>query len=94
MSSRQYEVIRRPIMSEKNMHRVDTRNQYTFEVASSANKVEIRNAIESLFGVSVTRVNTINSFGKRKRHGAHFHIGGAIKKAIVTLAEGDKIEII
>lgn len=94
MSRSQYEIVRRPIMSEKNMHRVDTRNQYTFEVASDANKVEIRNAVEALFKVSVVRVNTMNSFGKRKRHGAHFHIAGAIKKAVVTLAEGDKIEII
>ena len=87
-------ILRRPIVTEKNMDRTEKRRQYTFEVDPSANKVEIRVAVEKMFKVRVTGVNTVNVAGKRKRHGFHFHTSGAMKKAVVTLAEGEKIEII
>lgn len=93
MKRSRYQVIRRPLVTEKNTHRIDTRNQYTFEVDPAANKVEIRQAIESLFDVKVASVNTVNVMGKRKRHGWNWHVTGGMKKAIVTLKEG-KIEII
>ena len=94
MSRDHYQIIRRPLVTEKNMHRVETRGQYTFEVDPTANKVEIRMAIEALFGVKVKSVNTINVSGKRKRMGFNWHVGGSCKKAVVTLHEGEKIDIV
>ena len=94
MSRDVHEVIRRPLVTEKNMHRSETRNQYTFEVDLNANKVEIRKAIEHLFKVRVTAVNTTKVKGKRKRHGFHWHMSGGMKKAIVSVHEDDKIDLL
>ena len=94
MNRELYQVIRRPLLTEKNMHRVETRNQYTFEVAPDANKIEIRNAVEKLFDVKVKEVNTMKVKGKRKRHGYHWHVGGSMKKAVVTLPDDQKIDLI
>lgn len=94
MSRDLYQVVRHPIVTEKNMHRSETRDQYTFEVDPNANKVEIRQAIETLFGVKVKRINTMNVAGKRKRAGFNWHIAGQHKKAIVTLEDGHKIDIV
>ena len=94
MSHDLYHVIRRPLMTEKNQNRVDSRNQYTFEVALSANKVQIRTALEKLFRVKVTGVNTVAFKGKPKRAGQNLFRTQPYKKAIVTLAPGEKIELI
>jgi large subunit ribosomal protein L23 len=88
------DVIIRPVVSEKSYTAYDA-NVYTFVVAPDANKIEIRNAIESIFDVRVTNVNTLNRNGKRKRNRRTGGYGkrADTKRAIVTLAEGDQIEI-
>jgi large subunit ribosomal protein L23 len=64
--------------------------KYTFEVSRDANKIEIRKAVEEIFGVKVHSVNTINVRGKKKRLGVHRGFRPARKKAIVRLARGSK----
>ena len=95
MSSRDpRDVIIQPIVSEKSYAAYDE-NVYTFLVAPDANKIEIRNAVESIFNVKVTNVNTLHRRGKRKRNrrtGAYNQRSGQ-KRAIVSLAEGESIEI-
>ena len=86
-------IIRRPVISEKTVHLQSKHNQYTFEVHPHANKVQIAEAVQTLFKVTVTRVNTMNARGKDRR--MRSRISGnepAWKKAIVKLAEGQKIE--
>lgn len=87
-----YDVIRRPVRTEKSTELEDRGNQVTFEVDRRASKIEIREAIERLFGVTVLKVNTLNQFGKPKRVGRVFGRRSDIKKAVVTLQEGDTIE--
>lgn len=94
MSRDPRDVIIRPVVSEKSYAAYDD-NVYTFVVAPDANKVEIRQAIESIFNVKVKNVNTLNRDGKRKRNrttGAFGQRTGQ-KRAIVSLVEGDRIEI-
>jgi large subunit ribosomal protein L23 len=94
MSHDHRDVILRPVVSEKSYAALDA-NVYTFEVAPSANKVEIRQAVEAIFGVKVLNVNTVNRSGKRKRNrktGTWGQRSGS-KRAMVSLAEGDRIEI-
>jgi len=88
------DVIIRPVVSEKSYAAFDE-NVYTFVVSPDANKIEIRQAIESIFGVRVTNVNTVNRKGKRKRNRRTGGWGSrpSSKRAIVSLAEGDRIEI-
>ena len=87
-------IIRRPVISEKSYALLD-QNVYTFEVSPDANKVEIRQAVEAIFGVRVVNVNTLNRQGKRKRNRRDGKVGKRPdrKRAIVSLAEGDRIEI-
>ena len=87
-----HEIIIRPIVSERSYALMEE-NKYTFEVARNANKYQIKDAVEELFSVHVTRVNTINVKPKTKRVR---YIAGKTrqwKKAVVTLAEGESIEI-
>ncbi len=87
------EIIIRPVITEHSYDVMDN-NVYTFEVAHDANKIEIRQAIESIFGVTVKKVNTLNVKPKPKRQ--RYQKKGLTrswKKAMVTLAEGDTIEI-
>ena len=87
-----YDIIKRPIITEQSMADTEMK-RYTFEVAKSANKIEIAKAVEEIFGVKVTRVNTLMVKPKTKRVR---YVAGKTrqwKKAIVTLAEGDSIEI-
>lgn len=87
------DIIIAPIISENTMNQMQEVNTYTFKVAKNANKVEIRNAVEEIFSVSVINVNTMNVRGKKRRLG--FHVGKKPdwKKALVKLAEDDEIEI-
>lgn len=87
-----YEVIRRPVRTEKTTDLEESANQVVFEVDRRANKVEIRDAVERLFGVRVINVNTLNQRGKPKRSGRRLGRRSDFKKAVVTLAEGDRIE--
>lgn len=87
-------VIIRPIVSEKSYAGLDA-NVYTFEVADGVNKIQIKHAVEEIFGVRVTNVNTLTRRGKRKRNRRTGTWGKRSdqKRAIVSLAEGDRIEI-
>lgn len=88
-----HQIIIRPVISEKTVHLQNKLNQYTFQVHPDANKVQIAEAVETLFKVKVARVNTLNARGKDRR--MRSRISGteaAWKKAIVKLAEGQKIE--
>ena len=87
-------VIQKPVITEKSYIGFDN-NVYTFVVAPDANKIEIRRAVEAIWGVRVAKVNTLNRKGKRKRNRRTGGFGqrAAEKRAIVTLVEGDKIEI-
>ncbi len=88
-----YDIIRRPIITERSMEGLQN-GKYVFEVQRTAGKIEIKKAIEEIFGVKVAKVNTITLPGKQKRMGVHVGRTPARKKAIVTLAEGSKtIEI-
>jgi len=89
------DVILRPIVSEKSYAGLDA-NVYTFGVASGANKIQIKQAVEEIFGVRVVNVNTLNRAGKRKRNRrtGTFGTRASHKRAIVTLAAGeDRIDI-
>lgn len=88
------DVLIRPVVSEKSYALLED-NVYVFQVHSSASKPEIRHAVESIFGVTVTGVNTLNRKGKVRRNRRNNTLGKRpdTKRAIVTLAEGDSIEI-
>lgn len=87
-----YKIIIRPLVTEKNTNLMAL-NKYSFEVERNASKPQIRQAIEAIFNVSVTDVHTMNVRGKLRRRGREFGYTRDWKKAIVTLAEGDRIEI-
>jgi large subunit ribosomal protein L23 len=87
------DVIVRPIVTEKSHAQLDERGAYTFVVAKEANKVEIAKAVEKQFNVKVKDVRTMRYAGKEKRMGKWVGRKAAWKKAVVTLAEGDSIEI-
>jgi large subunit ribosomal protein L23 len=88
------EVIIKPVVSEKSYALLDT-GAYTFVVHPEANKIEIRHAVESIFNVRVRKVTTLNRPGKRKRNRRSFTYGkkSDTKRAIVTLAGGDRIDL-
>jgi len=86
------DVIIRPVVSEKSYGLLDE-NVYTFIVHPDANKTQIKLAVQKIFNVRVTRVNTINRPGKRKRTRYGYGQRPATKRALVSLAPGDTIEI-
>ncbi len=86
------DVIKRPIALTEKAARLRDENKVVFEVALGANKIQIRQAVEDLFGVKVTDVNTLVQRGKPRRLGRRFMNRKNWKKAIVTLREGDSIQ--
>lgn len=88
-----FRTIVRPIMTEKTSAAYQDRQEYTFEVAPDATKPAIKQAIQKLFGVTVTGVQTMNCRGKSRRVGQSIGKRANWKKAIVTLKDGDTIEI-
>lgn len=86
-----YSVIVRPLITEKGTLLAE-QNKYAFQVAKGANKLQIKEAVEKAFDVSVIAVNTMVMPGKTKRVGRSKGVTSEWKKAIVTLAEGDRIE--
>ncbi|HEX6924071.1 MAG TPA: 50S ribosomal protein L23 [Longimicrobiaceae bacterium] len=88
-----YDVIVRPIVTEKSTELLDRTGKYSFVVAKEANKVEIARAVEKLFNVRVRDVRTMQYRGKERRVGRTIGRRAAWKKAVVTLREGDTIEI-
>lgn len=91
-----YDVLRRPLVTEKSNYLNGSLHQYVFEVAPDANKTMVKDAVEQLFDVSVVRVNVINVPAKRTRRARSRRMAvrrGGFKKAIVTLAPDDTIDI-
>lgn len=88
-----YDVILSPIVSEKTYQLIEDANTYTFEVDRRANKEEIRDAVQQVFDVKVVRVNTMNRKGKRTRFGYRRGKRKDTKRALVTLAEGNEIDL-
>ena len=91
-----YDVLRRPIVTEKSNYQNSELHQFVFEVASNANKSMVKDAVETLFDVEVLRVNIINMPAKKKRSLRSRQMVSrrtAYKKAIVTLAPGDSIDV-
>ncbi|GAA0613461.1 MULTISPECIES: 50S ribosomal protein L23 [Sporichthya] len=86
------DILLAPVISEKSYGLLDE-NKYTFLVHPDANKTEIKISVEKVFGVKVTGVNTINRQGKRKRTRFGYGQRNATRRAIVTVAEGDRIDI-
>ena len=91
ITERTYDIIRGPVITEK-ATLLSEHNQVAFRVAMTATKPEIRKAIEALFGVKVTGVNTLRVKGKTKRFRGRMGRRSDYKKAIVTLAEGQSID--
>lgn len=87
-----YDIIKRPRITEKSVHQQNTTNTYTFKVDRRANKIEIRKAVEGLFKVKVTKVATISMPSKSVRRGKTLGETSPWKKALVTIADGQKIE--
>lgn len=90
-----YDILKRPIISERSMETILDREgneikKYTFEVPKTANKVEIKKAVEEVFGVKVAKVNTMNVLGKVKRMGRTEGRRPSWKKAVVTLTDDSK----
>ena len=90
MATNAYDIIKRPIVTEQSMEQTEMK-RYTFEVAKTANKIEIAKAVEEIFGVKVAKVNTINMYGKEKRL-RRYPSGrrASWKKAMVTLTADSK----
>jgi len=87
-----YDVIKRPLITEKSTIQKESANQLTFEVDRKANRVEIKKAVESIFKVKVAGVRTIQVMGKFKRRGRILGKRNDYKKAIVRLMPGERIE--
>jgi large subunit ribosomal protein L23 len=88
-----YQVVRKPLLTEKGTRLKEEGNQYVFRVAKTANKIEIKQAIEQLFKVTVLEVRTLQVRGKVKRLGRFQGRKPDWKKAIATLKKGDSIEL-
>lgn len=89
-----YEVLRRPVITEKSQTLSEAENQYVFEVTESANKMQIKEAVELIFEVDVLKVNTMVVPAKRGRRGRRWYLRSREwKKAVVTLVEGQRIEL-
>jgi large subunit ribosomal protein L23 len=87
-----HQIIIRPLITEKNTNLMIL-NKYSFEVLREASKPQIKYAVESIFNVSVMKVHTMNVRGKKRRRGREFGYTRSWKKAIVTLAPGERIDI-
>jgi large subunit ribosomal protein L23 len=87
-----FSILRKPVVTEKSTL-LQEDNRYVFEVAPSATKHEIKDAVESAFGVSVRKVRTMNYRGKKKRFGPRYSQMKSWKKAIVTVSPGDSITL-
>ncbi len=89
-----HDVIIKPVVSEKSYGLLD-QGAYTFIVHPDANKIQIRDAVEAIFGVKVAKVNTMNRPGKRKRNRRSFTFGKRpdTKRAVITLAGDDRIDL-
>ncbi|MFQ5445024.1 MAG: 50S ribosomal protein L23 [Nitrospinales bacterium] len=88
-----YQIIEKPLITEKSTVMLHEKNRVTFRVRKDANKVQIKRAVEKIFNVKVLGVNIVNVKGKYKRFGREIGLTKSWKKAILQLKEGDKIEL-
>ncbi|MBF8267596.1 MAG: ribosomal protein [Dehalococcoidia bacterium] len=88
-----FEVLRRPLITEKSTILQEEHNRYTFEVDPRANKAQVKMAVEKSFSVQVIGVNMVRVKGKRKRFGGKIVQEPSWKKAVVSLKQGDKIQV-
>jgi len=88
-----YNIIIRPLITEQGVHFANTKGAYSFEVNQKANKVQIKNAVERIYNVKVSKVRTANRRGKERRRGGHFGITPGWKKAIVFLEPDFHIDL-
>jgi large subunit ribosomal protein L23 len=88
-----HQIIIKPVISEKSYNLIETENQYTFQVDKRANKNQIKRSIEEAFDVQVHKVNTVNVKSKPKRQGFYRGRTATWKKAVIRLAEGERIEL-
>lgn len=88
-----YNIIKKPLLTEKSNYQKETANQYCFVVDPSASKIDIKGAVEKLFNVKVLDVRTMQYMGKQKRVGRSVGRRSHWKKAVVRLREGSKIEL-
>lgn len=93
MLSNYRDIIKAPIITEKSSKIVSDERKYVFKVDVKANKTQIRQAIEKLFNVKVLTINTVNVHPKKRRVGRYTGLTNKYKKAIITLAEGNKIDL-
>ena len=91
---RMYQILKKPVITEKATTDSGIRNAYHFRVPVDANKIEVRKAVEALFGVKVINVNTLRVNGKFRRRGWRAGQTPDWKKAMVTLAEGETIDVL
>ncbi len=87
-----YDVIKKPLITEKGSNLKETQNKIVLQVSTEANKIEIKNAVEAVFKVKVEEVRTMVFKGKKKRLGARQGVRSDWKKAVVTLKEGQTVE--
>jgi len=88
------DIIIRPLITEKSMRLQDTDNKVTFEVRKGSNKTEVKIAIEEIFNVKVEKVNIMNCRPKQKRVGKYVGQTSAVRKAIIKVADGQKINLV
>ena len=89
-----YDCIIKPILSEETMKNMETLNKITVQVNKNSNKIEIKNAFEAIFGVKVKQVNVSNVRAKDKRVGKYYGKTSSYKKAVITLAEGQSLDLL
>lgn len=92
MNKKAYEILKRPLITEKSTTEKDKSNKLFFEVDQRANKIEIKKAVEQMFKVNVLDVATMNMRGKKKRVGRFFTKRSDWKKAMVTIKPGQRVE--
>ena len=88
-----YNVIVRPLITEQGMHFANVKGAYSFEVNKRANKTQIKNAVEKIYGVKVDKVRTANRHGKYRRRGRNFGMTSSWKKAVVYLKSDYHIDL-
>ncbi|MCZ6513915.1 MAG: 50S ribosomal protein L23 [Nitrospinae bacterium] len=92
MATDYYRILEKPLITEKSTMMQEQGNRVMFQVKRSANKMQIKEAVQSIFNVTVLHVNTINVKPRSRRMGRHVGLTKAWKKAIVLLKEGDRID--
>jgi len=90
--SRAFRILKNPLITEKGTE-LSSLNKYVFEVSSGANRIEVKKAVEELYGVTVLKVNMMNFQGKKRRYGRNIGRTRDFRKAIVTLRQGDTIQL-